>query len=148
LTTPDRPLEVDVRGDLTGVWDRDRMYQLVSNLMGNAIQHGEPRSPIALRIAAGETDIEIAIANRGIPIPPEILPFIFDAFRQGRTNHAHRKGGLGLGLFIAQEIARSHGGLITVTSSEGEGTTFRVRLPRRAAVEIAPAAGRVVGVQD
>lgn len=137
LTTPDRPLEVDMRGDLTGVWDRDRMYQLVSNLVGNAIQHGEPRSPIALRIAAGETDIVIEIANRGIPIPPEILPFIFDAFRQGRTNRAHRKRGLGLGLFIAQEIARSHGGLITVTSSEGEGTTFRVRLPRRAAVEIA-----------
>ena len=134
LTTPDRPLEVDVRGDMTGVWDRDRLYQLVSNLVGNAIQHGEPRSPIALRMAAGETDIVIEIANRGIPIPPEILPFIFDAFRQGRTNHAHRKGGLGLGLFIAQEIARSHGGLITVTSSEGEGTTFRVRLPRRAAV--------------
>jgi phosphoserine phosphatase RsbU/P len=147
LTTPDRPLEVDVRGDLTGVWDRDRMYQLVSNLVGNAIQHGEPRSAIALRIAACETDVVIEVANRGIPIPPEILPFIFDAFRRGRTNHAHRKGGLGLGLFIAQEIAHSHGGLITVASSESEGTTFRVRLPRRAAVEIAPAAGRVFGVQ-
>lgn len=148
LTTPDRPLEVDVRGDLTGVWDRDRMYQLMSNLVRNAIQHGEPRSPIALRIAAGETDIVIEIANRGIPIPPAILPFIFDAFRQGRTDHAHRSGGLGLGLFIAQEIARSHGGLITVTSSESEGTTFRVRLPRRAAVDVAPAASRVAGVQD
>jgi phosphoserine phosphatase RsbU/P len=148
LMTPDRPLEVDMRGDLTGVWDRDRMYQLMSNLVGNAIQHGEPRSPVALRVAAGETDIVIEIANRGVPIPPEILPFIFDAFRQGRTNQARRKRGLGLGLFIAQEIARSHGGLITVTSSEGEGTTFRVRLPRRAAVEIAPATGRVVGVQD
>jgi signal transduction histidine kinase len=80
--------------------------------------------------------------------PARSPAFIFDAFRQGRTNHAQRKGGLGLGLFIAKEIVRSHGGLITVTSSEGEGTTFRVRLPRRAAVEIAPAAGRVVGVQD
>lgn len=138
LTHPDRPLNVDVPGNLTGVWDRDRIYQLLSNLVGNAVQHGEPRSPIELRIEAGEPDIVIEIANRGNPIPPATLPFIFDAFRQGRTDHAHRKGGLGLGLFIAQQIARSHGGTIAVTSLETEGTTFRVRLPRRAAAEIAP----------
>jgi sigma-B regulation protein RsbU (phosphoserine phosphatase) len=141
LTHPDRPLDVDVHGDLIGVWDRDRMYQLISNLVGNAVQHGEPRSRIAMRINASETEIAIDIANRGTPIPPATLPFIFDAFRQGRTNHAHRKGGLGLGLFIAQQVARSHGGSIAVTSSEHEGTTFRVRLPRRAATEIVASHG-------
>ena len=70
------------------------------------------------------------VANRGAPIPPATLPFIFDAFRQGRAYGSSRNPGLGLGLFIAQQIARSHGGSIAVTSSEGEGTTFRVRLPR------------------
>ncbi len=130
LTHPDRPLRVDMRGDLTGAWDRDRMYQVLANLVGNAVQHGEPRSSIELRIDGTETEIVIEVANRGAPIPPETLPSIFDAFRRGRTNHPSRTGGLGLGLFIAQQIVRSHDGSIAVTSSASDGTTFRVRLPR------------------
>jgi signal transduction histidine kinase len=132
LTHPDRPLRVDLVGDLGGVWDRDRLYQLLENLVRNAVQHGEPRSPIDLRVHGDATEIVIEVASRGEPIPPAMLPVIFDAFRQARTAHPSRAGGLGLGLFIAQEIARSHGGSITVTSSESDGTTFRVRLPRAA----------------
>jgi len=130
LTHPDRPVRLDVRGDSTGVWDRDRLYQLLANLVGNAVQHGEPRSAIDLRVDGGETEVVIEVANRGEPIPPAMLPVIFDAFRKGRRAHPSRTHGLGLGLFIAQQIARSHGGSIAVTSSGGEGTTFRVRLPR------------------
>jgi signal transduction histidine kinase len=130
LANPDRPLRVELRGDLTGMWDRDRMYQLLANLIGNAVQHGEPRSSIDLRINGAESDVVIEVANRGEPIPPAALPVIFDAFRQGRTDHSSRAHGLGLGLFIAQQIARSHGGSIAVTSSASDGTTFRVRLPR------------------
>jgi len=115
------------------MWDRDRMYQLLANLVGNAVQHGEPRSLIELRIDGGEAEVVIEVANRGEPIPPEMLPFIFDAFRQGSTVQSSRIHGLGLGLFIAQQIARSHGGSIAATSSESDGTTFRVRLPRGAA---------------
>jgi len=133
LTHTDRPLRVDVRGALTVVWDRDRIYQLLGNLVGNAVQHGEARSPIDLRIDGTESDVVIEVANRGAPIPPATLPFIFDAFRKARSVRAGTHG-LGLGLFIAQQIARSHGGAITVTSSlENNGTTFRVRLPRGAA---------------
>ena len=130
LTHPERPLRVEVRGDLTGVWDRDRMYQLLANLVGNAVYHGEPLSPIELRIDGGETEVVIDVANQGEPIPKATLPFIFDAFRKGRTAHPSRTQGLGLGLFIVREIARSHGGVIAVTSSASDGTTFRVRLPR------------------
>ena len=133
LTHPDRPLRVDVRGDLTGVWDHDRIYQLLGNLVGNAVQHGEARSSIDLRIDGTEGEVVIEVANRGEPIPPATLPFIFDAFRKGRSVRSGTHG-LGLGLFIAQQIARSHGGSIAVTSSpESDGTTFRVRLPRGAA---------------
>jgi signal transduction histidine kinase len=130
LAHPETPLHVDLQGDLTGVWDRDRLYQLLSNLVGNAVQHGEPRSSIELRVDGGQTEVVIEVANRGEPIPLAMLPFIFDAFRQGRRAHPSRTHGLGLGLFIAQEIARSHGGSIAVTSSATDGTTFRVRLPR------------------
>lgn len=130
LTHAERPLRVDVRGDLTVVWDRDRIYQLLANLVGNAVHHGEPLSPIELRIDGGETEVVIDVANQGEPIPQETLPFIFDAFRKGRTVHPSRTQGLGLGLFIVREIVRSHGGSIAVTSSASDGTTFRVRLPR------------------
>jgi phosphoserine phosphatase RsbU/P len=130
LTHPDRPLRVDLQGDLGGVWDHDRLYQLLENLVGNAVHHGEPRSPIDLRVHGGAAEVVIEVANRGEPIPPAMLPFIFDAFRQARATRPSRSGGLGLGLFIAQEIARSHGGAITVASSESDGTAFRVRLPR------------------
>ena len=134
LTHPDRPLSVDLRGDLRGVWDRDRMYQLIANLVGNAVQHGEPRSSVELRVDGGKTEVVIEVANRGDPIPPASLPLIFDAFRL-RANNRSRTHGLGLGLFIAQQIARSHGGSIGVTSSESDGTTFRVRLPRGVAAQ-------------
>jgi signal transduction histidine kinase len=137
LTHPDRPMQVDVRGDLNGVWDRDRMYQLLANLLRNAVQHGEPKSAIVVRIEGGETQVVIDILNQGEPIPPATLPHIFDAFRKGRSEPRSQTHGLGLGLFIAQEIARSHGGLITATSSESEGTTFRVRLPRDSAAAAA-----------
>lgn len=130
IAHPDRPVQADFSGNLTGVWDGDRIYQLLANLIGNAVKHGEPRSPIVLRAAGGEHEVVIEVANRGEPIPPQLLPFIFDAFRKARGEHPSGQKGLGLGLFIAQQIARSHGGSIAVTSSLSEGTTFRVRLPR------------------
>jgi phosphoserine phosphatase RsbU/P len=133
LVHPERPLLVNARGDLTGTWDRNRLYQLLGNLVGNAVQHGEPRSPIELRIDGGEGEVVIEVTNRGEPIPGVTLPFIFDAFRKGRASHATPTHGLGLGLFIAQQIVRAHGGTIAVTSSERIGTTFRVRLPREVA---------------
>ena len=132
LTHSDRPLHLEVRGDLMVVWDRDRIHQLLANLLRNAVEHGEPKSKIVLRIDAREDQLVIEVFNQGKPIPAEKLPFIFDAFRKGRSDPRAQAHGLGLGLFIAQEIARSHGGWITATSSENDGTTFRVRLPRDA----------------
>ncbi|HTD52919.1 MAG TPA: HAMP domain-containing sensor histidine kinase, partial [Thermoanaerobaculia bacterium] len=132
LTHPERPIHLEARGDLTGVWDRDRMYQLLANLVGNAVQHGQPRSAIEVRIDGEDAEVVIEVANRGDPIPPAAMPFIFEAFRQGRMTNPSRQG-LGLGLFIAKQIVSSHRGTIAVTSSESEGTTFRIRLPRSAA---------------
>jgi signal transduction histidine kinase len=138
LMHPDRPIHLHVQGDLVGVWDRDRIYQVLANLVGNAVQHGAPQSAIELRVDGGESEVVLVVANRGNPIPPEAMPFIFDAFRKGRTVQPSQAQGLGLGLFIAHEIVRSHGGSITATSSESDGTTLTVRLPRNAG----PAADR------
>lgn len=131
LMHPERVLRMTADGDLAGVWDSDRMAQVLSNLIGNAVQHGEAGTPIDLRLQGGDTGVTIAVSNHGPPIPAAVLPVIFDAFRQGRT--PSRSHGLGLGLFIAQQIVHAHGGTIGVTSTENEGTTVRLHLPRDAA---------------
>jgi PAS domain S-box-containing protein len=120
-----RQLKLEARGDLWGDWDPDRMAQVISNLVGNAVQHSDGEVTISLR---GESEfVTLETRNGGPPIPPEVLAHIFEPGRRGDA----RAGGLGLGLFIAQQIVLAHGGSIEVTSSESGGTTFTVTLPRK-----------------
>ena len=128
-TNPDREIVIESDGDCTTWGDPDRLLQLFSNLVGNAVQHGTQGDPISLSIAGGEREIVVRIRNGGV-IPPELLPAIFEPFRD-RTTSSSRPGALGLGLFISQQIARAHDGDIGVDSSSTSGTVFTVRLPRR-----------------
>jgi signal transduction histidine kinase len=116
-------------GDVTGSWDSDRLAQLISNLAANAISHGTPQTPIAVAMRDEGDEVCLEISNHGNPIPPELIPSIFDPFR--RAKGESDSNGLGLGLFICQQIARAHGGSIDVRSNAAEGTTFTIRLPRR-----------------
>jgi two-component system sensor histidine kinase/response regulator len=127
---PGRPIDVTVEGDLTGEWDSDRLQQIASNLVGNAIQHGDSSEPIHVRVDGSAADrVVLSVANAGV-IPPEMLPSIFDPFHSGR----HGRGeGLGLGLYIAQQIAEAHQGSIEVESHPTRGTVFTVNMPRRLA---------------
>lgn len=130
---PGRQIRFRARGDLNGDWDCDRLRQAVSNLIGNAVQHGAETAPIDLNVTGEAGDVVIAVRNGGPPIPAGELPKIFDPLVRGSSAEhpkANRPGSIGLGLYIAREIARSHGGTITVTSSEEDGTAFTVRLPR------------------
>jgi hypothetical protein len=130
---PTRVIRFECDGDLRGDWDGDRLRQTVSNLLGNAIQHGTERAPVDLKLKAEGSEVVIVVHNAGPPIPPGELTKIFDPLVRG-SSAAHpkpnRPGSIGLGLYIAREIARSHGGEITVTSTKEEGTAFTVRLPR------------------
>lgn len=128
-TSPGREVAIKVDGDCTTWGDPKRLLQLVGNLVGNALQHGDARAPISLGIAGSEREIVIRIRNGGV-IPSELLPAIFEPFR-GRANTRPRGLGLGLGLFISQQIAMSHDGNIRVESSSTNGTEFTVCLPRR-----------------
>ena len=128
-TNPDREIVIEADGDCTTWGDPGRLLQLFSNLVGNAFHHGTRGAPISVSIASDEPEIVIRIRNEGV-IPPELLPAIFEPFR-GRTNSSSRRGGLGLGLFISQQIARAHDGDIGVDSNSMSGTVFTVRLPRR-----------------
>jgi PAS domain S-box-containing protein len=127
---PDVKIEVEVRGDLRGDYDGNRLSQVFSNLVGNAAQHGAPDTPLRVRIDGRDpATIEVEIGNHGT-IPPDLVPILFSPFR-GSHQKASRSQGLGLGLFITEHIVRAHGGQITVRSGDGT-TAFGLHLPRRA----------------
>jgi PAS domain S-box-containing protein len=110
---------------LVGCWDRDRLGQVVQNLVWNAIQHGAADRPIELTLKMESASAVLEVHNQGAPIPPASLPNLFDPFSGGPRRH----DGLGLGLYIVRQIVSAHGGAISVSSTEDRGTTFRVTLP-------------------
>lgn len=120
----------DRLGDTTGRWDVDRLAQVLSNLIGNAIAHGRPGGPVSLSIdGTSPRSVRLTVHNEGV-IAPELLPSIFEPFKQ-RTRRSPGSGGLGLGLHIVQQVVRLHGGTVDVDSTRLAGTRFRVELPRR-----------------
>lgn len=135
---PDRRMEYQSEGDLRGKWDSGRLGQVLSNLLGNALQHGEPDSPIRVAARGSPEGVEMEVYNEGTPIPPALLANIFEPMvSHARKNENMRSTNVGLGLHIAREIVLAHGGTITVTSTV-EGTTFSVRLPHRSVATLAP----------
>jgi PAS domain S-box-containing protein len=129
---PGREVRTSADGDGAGRWDRDRIGQVVQNLVSNALDHGPQHEPVEVAFRGFEREVELAVRNTGPPIPPEILPRLFDPFRRAEAPQELRHQGLGLGLFIARAIVDAHGGWIAARSSGGEGTVFTVRLPRHA----------------
>lgn len=123
---PARTVEADIR--LSGVvaGDPDRIAQLMSNLLANALAHGDPVQPVRVSAALVEDEFELAVANGGRPIPESIRPRLFQPFNRRDTPEVRE--GLGLGLYIASQIAVAHGGGLTVASDDAE-TRFVFRMP-------------------
>lgn len=122
--------------------DCSRLRQVLSNLLNNAVQHGDEHAPISLS-ACGEADaIVLAVANSGKPIPLNAMKIIFEPLVQVPTStsdlNRRPKTSLGLGLFIAREIVAGHGGSIDVQSSADSGTLFSIWLPRAIPGEDSP----------
>jgi hypothetical protein len=124
---PDADLRLDTSGDLRGQWDPDRLAQVVSNLVGNAIQHGGG-TPITLTGHDQGDSVILAVHNGGPPIAPDVLPVLFEPLARGRAEGASH--GIGLGLYIARAIVTAHSGHIQPSSSADAGTTFTVTLPK------------------
>jgi signal transduction histidine kinase len=133
---PDAHIHFKPAGDLAGEWDPDRIGQVVSNLVANAVQHGASGRPVEVEADGSAPELVRARVHNEGSVPAAVLPTLFEAYKgpAGITPEAKAaRTGLGLGLFIVREIARAHGGDITVRSSQAEGTTFEVSLPRRTA---------------
>ncbi len=135
---PERAVNIEVSGDTEGEWDKPRIGQVLSNLLGNAIQYGFKTAPINVAVKGDGDAVVISVHNHGKPIAPELMGRIFDSLSRGNDFDEEKHPALfnlGLGLYISKEIVTSHQGMISVTSSEKEGTTFTVRLPRAAAMD-------------
>ncbi|MDB4879046.1 MAG: histidine kinase [Gemmatimonadetes bacterium] len=118
-------MEVDVPAPIRV--DRSRIAQLLSNLLGNAVEHGEADAPVLVRAAVVQGELALSVTSRGPYLPPEVRQRLFHPFARARAEGP--RTGLGLGLYISSEIARAHGGTIAVDSDAGGVTTVTVRLP-------------------
>ncbi len=124
---PNRDVVLRSNGAAACSGDADRLLQVLSNLIGNALQHADPGGAVTVAVEGEHGEVFVRVHNAGV-IPPELLPRIFDPFR-GHQRSGARTQGLGLGLYISQQIALAHGGAVTVVSNAAHGTEFTLRLP-------------------
>jgi signal transduction histidine kinase len=136
---PERTIEFSAKGNREGFWDGARIAQVFSNLVGNALQHGAQTEPVTVHLDCGSDEIVARIKNKGAPIDRERMQSIFEPLvrftEEDSIGHANETS-LGIGLYITREIVQAHEGVIHVEASNGEGTTFTVRLPRTTAAEV------------
>ena len=126
MAMPARVIHSEIKLCRPVACDRARVGQLLSNLLANALTHGDPEGPVWVRARSDDQWFELSVANLGEPLPPEILNRLFQPFERGSDLSDRQR--LGLGLYIASEIARGHAGVLHVTSTPAE-TRFTFRMP-------------------
>lgn len=113
-----------------GDFDPPRIEQVLSNLVANALRYSAPDTPVLVKVSSAEQRVTVEVSDRGIGIPADQIDKVFSPFFRASNAAAQHRGGLGLGLHIAADLVRRHGGKLTVVSTVGEGSTFTVELPR------------------
>jgi len=126
LSHPHQPIETSIAESCYGNWDPDRLAQVCSNLLNNAIEHNPAHARIVVALRSEPNRVELCVINHGVTIPDEVIPTLFQAYRRG----PHKRGeGVGLGLYIVDQIVRAHQGTLSVSTGDG-ATQFTVTLPR------------------
>jgi signal transduction histidine kinase len=125
--------------------DPDRLQQVVWNLLSNAVKFTPPDGRITISARRSGSMLELAVADTGSGIRPEFLPRVFERFSQQDAGMTREHGGMGLGLAIVRHLTEMHGGSVSVSSKEGEGATFAVRIPITAPMRARPAAAGAAG---
>lgn len=129
---PDREFQISVADDLRGEWDRDRLFQALTNLVSNAVQHGSAKSPIRVTASAERSDVVLSVANRGHAISEDQLARLFKGLNRHPTPDESDRRHLGLGLYIVDKIVTAHAGRVDVRSAKDGETSFSIRIPRSA----------------
>jgi signal transduction histidine kinase len=124
---PERPVTYQRGEEGRGRWDPDRLEEVLENLLVNALKYGAADRPVYVGWYSESTELVLKVHNDGHPIPPAVLPHVFDPFRRGEEHGV--RDSLGLGLYIVRQIVAAHGGRVDVRSDRETGTTFVVRLP-------------------
>ena len=127
---PDRQVLLEQKGDGQGEWDADRLTQVITNLMRNALAYSPPETPVQVLTEGDGRCVTVRVHNEGPPIPEAKLALVFEPMQRAAIAGAERRN-IGLGLFIVRAVVQAHGGSVEAQSSAKEGTTFTVRLPRR-----------------
>ncbi|WNG29848.1 PAS domain-containing protein [Cystobacter fuscus] len=130
LAHPEREVLHTWGGAGAGEWDGDRLAQVITNLVNNALAYSPPGTPVRVETRGEDGTVLLHVHNAGEPIPPELLPRLFEPLTRGKEKVGTASRSIGLGLYIVNHIVSAHGGRVEVRSSAGEGTTFTVRLPR------------------
>ena len=131
-----REVRLELSGDGHGVWDGDRMAQVLTNLLSNALTYSPATTPVTVSAGSTEREWHVSIHNDGAPIPRDVQATLFAPMRRGPATTDTSNRSIGLGLYIVSHIVDAHGGTVGLVSSAEHGTTFTVRLPRR---DLAPA---------
>ncbi len=129
LNHPERQIQVQCEGDTVGQWDADRLAQMVTNLLGNALRYSPRFTPVTVRVRGEEEAVTLEVENQGSPIPETLLPHLFEPLKRGAHRPDQQGSGLGLGLYIVRQIVLAHGGSVELSSSPSR-TCCRVSLPR------------------
>src|SRR5690606_4075529 len=123
---PTARIELHAEGELDGSFDPDRLMQVLSNLIGNAVQHGEPDASVIVELDGTRPEVLRASVSNVGHLPPSLIPQLFTPFHRSEGRDV---SGLGLGLYIVDQFVRAHGGTVTARS-EGRRTVFEVQIPR------------------
>jgi signal transduction histidine kinase len=130
---PEKQIDLHVPPQLDAIFDESRIAQVLSNLIGNAIQYGSGDAPVTVQVSGTDSDVVIAVNNRGTAIPSEKLSSVFDPMVRiaaSVTSDYLERTSLGIGLYISREIVHAHGGKVLLASTDADGTTFTVTIPR------------------
>ncbi|MCI0670368.1 MAG: HAMP domain-containing histidine kinase, partial [Myxococcaceae bacterium] len=130
---PEREVRLMSEGKGEGAWDSDRLAQVVSNLVSNALKYSPRGTPVEVRTVGEDGSVTLQVHNAGEPIAPGLLSRIFEPMQRGSAQvdlQSLQSRSVGLGLYIVRHLVQAHGGTIDVRSTAEEGTTFTVRLPR------------------
>jgi two-component system, OmpR family, sensor kinase len=130
MVAPGRPITLETAEPVIADADPERLRQIIDNLIGNAIQHTPPGSPVTVTVANEPGSAWLTVADRGPGMTPEQASHVFERFYRTDSARTRASGGAGLGLAIAASLAAAHGGELTVDTQPGRGAAFHLRLPQ------------------